>query len=79
MGFRYLLSPVKGLARQHYGEPWRACRIGWMIAHAAGIIAHGRCGKPLASKFDVARFFIVPHPDFQPDGFVGHTASMLFR
>jgi hypothetical protein len=27
----------------------------------------------------VARFFIVPHPDFQPDGFVGHTASMLFR
>jgi hypothetical protein len=27
-----------------------------MVAHAAGIIAHRRCGKSLSGKFDVARF-----------------------
>jgi hypothetical protein len=36
-----------------------------MVAHAVGIIAHCRCGKSLSGKFDVARLFVVPHPDFK--------------
>jgi hypothetical protein len=36
-----------------------------MVAHAVGIIAHCRCGKSLSGKFDAARLFVVPYPDFK--------------